>query len=177
MSETPQGGAAAALKRPAAVEAKAADPDVERLLREGAEAYASGRLEDAHQKLGTAHRRRASDPRCLSWYGLTLIRVEKNNNLGVRYCEEAVRGPGGDDPLCWLNLARACLALGYRDRALKALTRGLEIAPEDARLREEIDLFGRRRRPVLGFLDRRNPINRLLGRWRHRLRGPPDVGK
>ena len=169
-------GSSAALRRPTATAAPGRDEELERLLAEGAALYAQGQLEEAHARLTLAHRRRTADPRCLAWYGLTLILVERNSNLGVRYCEEAVRGAGADDPLCWLNLARAFLALGYRERAMTTLQRGLELAPGQPALQEEIDKLGVRWQPVIGFLDRSNPVNRVLGRLRHRiLRGssPP----
>jgi tetratricopeptide (TPR) repeat protein len=145
------------------------DEELEKLLADGADLYAKGQLEEAHAKLSLAHRRRATDHRCLAWYGLTLIKVERNNNLGVRYCEEAIRGPGADDPLSWLNLGRAFMALGYRDRSIRALQRGLDVAPEHEGLRAELTGLGIRRGPVLGFLPRSNPLNRFLGRLRHRL--------
>jgi tetratricopeptide (TPR) repeat protein len=161
-----------ALKPPAAVGAPERDEELEQLLAKGQELYRDGQLEDAHGAFGKAHRRRPSDARCQSWYGLTLILVERNSNLGVRYCEEAVlRGSGADDPGAWLNLGRAFAALGYRNRALRVFQKGLEVSPEHALLRQELEQLGIRRKPVLGFLPRGNPVNRMLGRLRHRLLG------
>jgi tetratricopeptide (TPR) repeat protein len=166
-------GSSASLRRPSAAAVPGLDAELERLLGEGVALHGQGQLEDAHGKFAQAHRRRVADPRCLAWYGLTLIQVERNNNLGVRYCEEAVRGVGADDAICWLNLARAFLALGYRDRAIRTLQRGLELAPDQPELRDEIDRLGIRRQPVIGFLHRSNPVNRMLGRLRHRILGAP----
>lgn len=167
-------GPTSALKRPAAVAPQGRDDELEALLEKGEKLHGQGLLEDAHGAFGKAHRRRPSDARCQSWYGLTLILVEKNSNLGVRYCEEAVfRGAGADDPVCWVNLGRAFAALGYRDRAVRAFQKGLALSPEHAGLRAEMDQLGIRREPVLRFLDRGNPINRVLGRLRHRLLGAP----
>lgn len=161
-----------ALKRPAAVSPPGQDEELEELLRKGQELYGQGSLEEAHAVFAKAHRRRPPDHRCQSWYGLTLILVERNSNLGVRYCEEAVlRGAGAEDALGWLNLGRAFDALGYRDRAVRAFQKGLELSPEHAGLRTEMEKLGVRRRPVIGFLDRGNPVNRVLGRLRHRLLG------
>lgn len=164
-------GSSASLRRPAAAPALGRDEELEQLLAEGAELHAQGQLEEAHAKFTLAHRRRAADPRCLAWYGLTLILVERNNNLGVRYCEEAIRGAGADAPISWLNLSRAFLALGYRDRAIRTLQRGLESVKEQQGLQEEISRLGTRRQPVIGFLHRSHPVNRVLGRLRHRILG------
>jgi tetratricopeptide (TPR) repeat protein len=161
-----------ALKRPAAVGSPAPDQELEELLRKGEELHGQGLLEEAHGAFARAHRRRSSDFRCQSWYGLTLILVERNSNLGVRYCEEAVlRGAGAEEPLGWLNLGRAFDALGYKDRAVRAFQKGLDLSPEHAGLRVEMERLGVRRKPVLGFLGRSNPVNRVLGRIRHRLLG------
>ncbi|MHB8418137.1 MAG: tetratricopeptide repeat protein [Myxococcales bacterium] len=170
----PPARAPSALKRPAAVAAPGTDEQLEAMLASGQALHGQGLLEEAHRAFGQAHRRRPSDHRCQSWYGLTLILVERNSNLGVRYCEEAVfRGAGAQDPAAWLNLGRAFSALGYRDRAVRAFQKGLDLAPEHPGLREEMEKLGVRRKPIIGFLDRRNPVNRMLGRLRHRFLGGP----
>ncbi|MHB1847182.1 MAG: tetratricopeptide repeat protein [Deltaproteobacteria bacterium] len=159
------------LQRPAARDAPGQDPELEAWLREGEELYGQGKLEEAHARFQQAHRRRSADPRCLAWYGLTLILVEKNNNLGVRLCEEATRGEGTVQPLSWLSLSRAFLALGYRERAVRALQKGLTFEPNHPSLTDEMAKLGLRREPVIGFLSRSNPLNRLLGRMRNRIAG------
>ena len=67
-----------------------------------------------------------------------------------------------------LNQARAHLALGQRERAVRAIARGLERWPGDPALRAAQASMGWRRRPVLPFLSRGNPVNRWLGGLRHR---------
>lgn len=155
-----------------AARAVSVDPELELALERGKALFAEGQVQQAHAVFGEAHRRRSSDLRCRSWYGLTLILVDHNNNLGVRYCEEAVRASGGESPESWLNLARACRALGYRERAIRAIERGLALEENHALLRAELEALGERRRPVLGFLHRSNPLNRLLGELRHKLTRP-----
>jgi tetratricopeptide (TPR) repeat protein len=159
-------------------EALTADPELETSLTVGKQLFAEGKVQEAHAAFGGALRRRSSDPRCRSWYGLTLILVEHNNNLGIRYCEEAVRASGGDSPESWLNLARACRALGYRERAIKAIERGLQLEEGHPPLRAELESLGERRRPVIGFLSRSHPLNRLFGRLRYKLMPPaPPKGQ
>ena len=63
------------------------------------------------------------------------------------------------------------LFLGHRQRAVRAVTRGLEVAPEDPALRAALESMGWRRRPVLPFLSRHNPLNVWLGKVRHRWQG------
>lgn len=136
-------------------------------LDEGRAAFAARDLLRAHAAFERAHRRDPQDPFARSWYGLTLVLVERNSNLGVVLCDEALR-VHGPDPELLLNQARLHLALRHRERAVRALVRGLELWPDDPRLLAARDALGIRRPPVISFLSRNNPLNRILGRLRHR---------
>lgn len=133
----------------------------------GRAAFAARDLGTAHEAFQRAHRRAPSDPRFMSWYGVTLVLVERNSNLGMVLCEQALR-QGGADPDLLLNQARVHLALRQRERAVRAILRGLDLWPDDPRLQAARDAIGTRRAPVLGFLSRNNPLNRVLGRLRYR---------
>jgi len=141
---------------------------------EGAAAFAARDLPSAHVAFERAHRRSPRAPVYMSWYGLTLVLVEKNSNLGVVLVDQALRLPGPDPDLL-LNSARLHLALNQRERAVRAISRGLELWPDDRRLGAARDAMGIRTEPVIRFLSRSNPLNRLLGRLRHRwaLRNTP----
>jgi tetratricopeptide (TPR) repeat protein len=135
-------------------------------FEEGLASFRAGDAVGAHGLFELAHRRAPGDPRIMSWYGLTLVLVERNSNLGVLYCDQALR-LSGPEPELLLNQARAHLALGQRDRAVRAIQRGLAAAPLDAALLAAQDSMGWRRRPVFPCLGRRNLLNRWLGRLRH----------
>lgn len=149
--------------------AESAAPPVTPLdaLEEGKRRFFDRDLEGAHSAFERAWRRANADPRVMSWYGVTLVMVERNSNLGVSYCDEALRAAGPDVEL-YLNQARAHLALGQRERAVRALHRGLEQFPAHPVLLAAKELMGWRRRPVIPFLSRSNPINRWLGKLRYR---------
>jgi Flp pilus assembly protein TadD len=134
---------------------------------EGRAAFAARDVAGAHQAFERAHRRDGRDPRFMSWYGVTLVLVERNSSLGVELCDQALR-LAGPDPELLLNQARIHLSLKQRERAVRAIVRGLELFPEDPRLVAARDAMGIRRPPVVRFLSRKNPLNRLLGRLRHR---------
>lgn len=134
---------------------------------EGLAAFSGRDLPGAHAAFERAHRRVPRDPTFMSWYGLTLVLVERNSNLGVSLVDQALR-LAGPSPELLLNSARVHLALNQRERAVRAVARGLELWPEDPRLLVARDAMGTRSAPVLGFLSRNNPLNRLLGRLRHR---------
>ncbi len=155
--------------QPAAAEARAA-------LEEGIRRFEAGDPVAAHGFFGEAHRCDPREPRATSWYGVTLVLVERNSSLGVLYCDQALRLAGPTPEFC-LNQARAYLALGQRVRAVAAVQRGLAADPEDAPLRSALEALGRRRRPVIPFLSRANVANRWLGLLRHRLGGAPPQGQ
>jgi Flp pilus assembly protein TadD len=145
---------------------RAASPEAVAALEEGLRRFREGDPEGAHEKFGQAHRRAPSDPRIQSWYGLTLVLVEKNSNLGVVLVDEAVRN-NRPDPELVINQSRVALALGQRMRAVRALERGLALNPGQPELLAAREAMGRRARPVLPFLSRRNWLNRMLGRIHH----------
>jgi hypothetical protein len=68
------------------------------------------------------------------------------------------------------------MAFGYKSEAIRYLRRGLMIDPGHGALAAELEQLGRRQLPVLQFLPRNHPVNRWLGRMRHRWTGlgPPD---
>jgi hypothetical protein len=139
-------------------------------LEPGLQAFRGGDLLAAHQHFERSHRADPREPRAMSWYGVTLVVVERNITLGISFCDQALRG-APDDPELLLNLARAHLALNQRVRAAKAISRGLQARPGHAALLLARDELGTRRPPVIPFLSRDNPLNRVLGRLRHRWLG------
>jgi hypothetical protein len=145
-----------------------AEGSAEAAFEQGVLAFRSGDASGAHAAFERAHRREPRDPRFMSWYGLTLVLVERNSNLGVLLCDQALRSAGADPDLL-LNQARVHLALNQRERTVKAVQRGLELWPDHPGLLLAREALGWRRRPVLPFLNRNSPLNRLLGRLRHRL--------
>jgi tetratricopeptide (TPR) repeat protein len=143
----------------------------------GMAAFYRGDAASAHAAFERAHRRDPRDPRYMSWYGLTLVVVARDSNLGVVLCDQALRGAGSDPDLL-LNQARVHLALNQRERTVRALQRGLELWPDHAGLQHARDTLGWRRSPVLPFLHRNNPLNTWLGRLRHRVvrrKGSPSA--
>jgi tetratricopeptide (TPR) repeat protein len=138
-------------------------PEAGAALEEGLRRFREGDPEGAHEKFGQAHRRAPSDPRIQSWYGLTLVLVEKNSILGMVLVDEAVRNPHPDPELV-INQSRVAMSLGQRVRAVRALERGLALYPGQPELVAAREALGRRHRPVLPFLSRSNWMNRMLGR-------------
>jgi Flp pilus assembly protein TadD len=136
-------------------------------LEQGLAAFASLDLLGAHGAFERAHRAAPRDPRAMSWYGVTLVLVERNITLGISLCDQALR-VSPTEPEYLLNSARVHLAMHQRQRAARAITRGLEAWPDHPELQAAQLALGTRRVPVIPFLSRDNPVNRMLGRMRHR---------
>ncbi len=155
-----------------------APPDERDALEQGLRRFLARDLHGAHAAFERAHRKAGADARARSWYGVTLVLVERNSNLGVVYCDEALRTEG-PTPELLLNQARVALALGQRERAVKAVMRGLERWPDDEGLLLAKEALGWRRRPVIPLLPRSSSINRWLGqlrhRWSRRSGRPPEL--
>jgi hypothetical protein len=73
----------------------------------------------------------------------------------------------------YLNLARTCILARDRKKAVQAVRGGLKVDRHNPQLLALYKELGIRSLPVLPFLDRTNPLNQLLGRLRHALRGDP----
>jgi len=104
-----------------------------------------------------------------SFLGYGIARFDKRYREGLSLCEYAVK-VDVCEPENYVNLARVLLLRGKRRRALGVLNRGLALAPESASLIALRMELGVRRGPVIPFLARSNPLNRLCGLWRHRAR-------
>jgi tetratricopeptide (TPR) repeat protein len=118
-----------------------------------------------------------SDPFFLSHYGYLTGTVGKRWREGAKMCEEAVRVLKASQstdmvfflPVFYLNLGRVYIRLNKRVAALKAFGDGLQLDSSNNELLSEIKNLGLRKRPVIPFLDRGNPINKFLGKLRHTM--------
>src|SRR4051812_9075518 len=142
------------------------DAQLDRLLHDGESALAAGNLHGAHETFRSAQRLDGNDPRVLSYLGYTLTLVARDEQKGVAFCEEAIRR-GGEDSDALFRLACVYKATFQRQRAIRAVLRGLELDPAHPGHQQLLHTVGLRRPPVIGFLTRAHPLNILLGRIRH----------
>lgn len=136
----------------------------------GRSRFEAGEEGAAFEHFRAAYGLQRSSARYASWYGLCLALVDRRFNKGLELCRGAVKEEFFN-PELYLNLARVHLAFGFKAEALRYLRRGLMIDPASTLIRNELDRLGRRQQPVLRFLPRRHPLNRLLGRFRRRVGG------
>jgi len=114
----------------------------------------------------------------MSYFGLSLAMASDRLAEARDICEAAAEAAPAN-PEMHLNLSRVCVRQGDRAHAFRTLVRGLRVAPRHHGIIEAMRRLGFRRRPVVSFLPRRHPLNRLLGSLRavveRRPAGAPDT--
>ncbi len=136
----------------------------EESYRRGRDQLERGEAQSALEQFRTAHQVDRANPRYRSFYGLGLALVERRFDRALELCRSAAKEEFFN-PELYHNLARVHLAFGFKAEAMRYLRRGLMIDPGNAAMLAEVQELGMRRRPVLSFLPRRHPMNRLLGRF------------
>lgn len=152
-----------------------ADDDLRAIALNGIELCRRDRWAEGLEQLARVTRSQASaadlPSQFYAYLGFGIAHRQRRVREGLQLCEHAVRLEFYE-PENYVQLARTAMLAGRRRRAVTALRQGLAIDPSHRELREVLIEIGRRRRPVLPFLSRSNPVNRLLGRIRHGLFGP-----
>ncbi len=109
-----------------------------------------------------------------SYLGYALAKQRNQFQQGIKLCRHSIKLEFFQTEN-YVNLARTCLlSEKYRREAWDAVREGLRIDPDHPELLEIQRQLGSRKPPILGFLGRNNPLNRLLGSLRHLL--SRDVG-
>ena len=109
------------------------------------------------------------NPYFLSYYGLALGQASRNWDEAEALCLAALR-LRRQIPQLHLNLADLYRHRGRMADAVETLTDALRYTGRDARITEALTFFGVRRPPVFAFLGRNHPLNRYMGRMRHRVK-------
>ena len=104
-----------------------------------------------------------------SFFGYGVARYQGNTREGIKLCEHALKIQYYEADNHW-NLARIQAFSGDRLAAFQTISRGLKLDPGHEGLIGSQKEIGVRRKPMLGFLSRDNPLNIWLGRLRHSKR-------
>lgn len=137
---------------------------VKKLLRRGNNKQALKILQDGLDEF-------PEDPFIMSYYGCLTAIVEKKFDEGIKICKKALERL---DPFVspeekslyttfYLNLGRAYLAGSDKKSAIAAFTDGLGIDKKNHELLWELKKLGTRRKPIISFLPRGNPLNKYIG--------------
>src|SRR6202167_1831401 len=144
--------------------------DFKNCLRNLRDGRADEALLHARRALGIAPK----NPFYLSYTGLLAALAEKRFGDGEALCQEAL-GMKHNHAQLYLNLAEVYQQSGRTQEAISTLEKGLFSAGRDFRIRRALQKIGSRRDPMVTFLHRSHPVNRTLGRLRHRLTGPSQA--
>lgn len=125
------------------------------------------------------------DPFILSYYGCFQAIVDRKYRAGVDNCKKALsllrkESSFGEEmlyPVFFLNLGRAYIAAGKKKEALVELNRGLKYDNSNSDILQEIRTLGKRKKALVPFLDRSNPINKYIGLILHTTKKGPDRKK
>jgi len=117
------------------------------------------------------------EPYLMSIDGYLTALVEKRYRDGVTLCQEALRryekisvvGREFFLPFFYLNVAKTYLLSNNKRLAVENLFKILKIDNENPEALKELANLGIRKRPVIPFLKRSNPLNKYLGILRARL--------
>lgn len=129
-------------------------------------------LRDNYAEKALPHMERATkleknNPYYMSYLGVVLARSEQKWAEAEKLCDSAVRMKRNQAQL-YLNLAEVYATAGRRDDAVETLQAGIKYARRDVRLNLALNRLVQRRSPVFTFLSRRHPLNRQVGKIRHR---------
>jgi hypothetical protein len=118
---------------------------------------------------GNATSREMVPAMALSYYGLCLALHKGHYKEAARFCELAISADRvvGEH---YLNLARIWNRAGNRKKTVDAIERGLAASPRHPALQRLHEQVGLRSQPVLPFLTRDDPLNKALGKLRHKLK-------
>jgi predicted Zn-dependent protease len=141
--------------------------DFKRCLKNLRDGQPEDALQHARKALGVAPK----NPFYLSYTGLLAALAEKRFGDAETLCAEALSMRHNHAQL-YLNLAEVYQRSGRPQDAIETLEKGLVSAGRDFRIRRALQKIGARREPLLSFLHRSHPLNRTLGRLRHRFAGP-----
>ena len=154
--------------------------NIEDLVQLGVEAAKAGQYERGLIFLAEAYRHLSHDRHRLSGplltsYGLCLALHRGRIKEAAEFCWLGVERDRYN-PDAYHNMARVWIAGRSRRKALDAIEKGLAVEPRHGALLRLQAEIGVRKRPVIPFLHRDNPLNVSLGRARAKMNAQKAVG-
>jgi Flp pilus assembly protein TadD len=144
-----------------------ADIDALTSFKQGVQLLKGGYSQKALLELRRCVEFDSANPYYLSFLGLAIARSEKRWTEAIKLCETALQFKRKELQL-HLNLAEVYVASGQRSDAIIILDQARESFGPNPRLVKARSRVEKRRSPMLPFLDRQNPLNKSLGKLRHR---------
>jgi len=135
--------------------------DAEELFDKAMDALKSGNSGEAVQLLEQAvglERR----PIFCSNLAVCLAKEKKDIKRAISLCKEAIKSEPKNS-IHFLHLGKVHIMANQKKEAIRIFCMGLRHS-ENRDIIAELNRIGRRRPPVIPFLDRSNPLNRVLGK-------------
>ncbi len=101
------------------------------------------------------------DPLYLSSKALCVARVRRSFQEATHLCRDALESEQAN-PVHYLHLGKIFLLAGQKKKAIKAFRDGLKHG-RNLEIIAELEKLGIRKTPVIKFLDRKHPLNRISG--------------
>jgi tetratricopeptide (TPR) repeat protein len=131
-------------------------------FRQGMERIESGDMEESSRLFEKAYKLDRENPLYMSYYGMSAALRWGKIGLGIELCTKAVKKEFFKAEH-YLNLAKVYVAADNKKGAITVLRKGVRFDPENAGIHDMLMELGVRKRPIIPFLKRSNPVNRLLG--------------
>ena len=138
------------------------------LCRLGTEALDAKNYAAAHSYLQAALEKERT-PNNLSLYGLALAAHTRVIEPSIALCQEAVKKEP-KNPEHFLRLGTVYLVAGRKKEAIRIFRLGLRVGGNPTIVRW-LQVLGDRKKPLIPFLSRANPLNKYLGKIRMSLKG------
>jgi len=102
------------------------------------------------------------NPLYCSTLGFCLAREKGDFRKAVSFCKEAIKKEPKNS-IHFLNLGRIYILANQKKDAIRIFYMGLRYS-DNREIIAELHKIGRRRRPIIPFLERSNPLNKILGK-------------
>jgi len=141
--------------------------DAEELFAKAMDAQKSGKTGEAldllEQAVGLERK-----PLFCSNLAVCLAKEKRDFKRAVSLCKEAIKSDPKNS-IHFLHLGKVHILANQKKDAIRIFYMGLRYA-ENRDIIAELKRIGRRRPPVIPFLDRSNPLNKMLGKMFYKQR-------
>lgn len=97
----------------------------------------------------------------VSYLAFCLAKERGQYKKAISLCRKALENDPGNQAH-YLNLGRIQVLMGDKPDAILTFREGLALG-KNADISEQLEVLGARKKPVVPFLGRRNPINKFVG--------------
>lgn len=131
-------------------------------FKEGLEFLKGNNLEKATRAFEKAFKEDKENAKYMSYYGMCAALRWGEIGLGLELCTRAVKKEFYKTDY-YINLARVYMKADNKKGAITVLKKGLRFDPENDIIHDELVRLGARKKSIIPFLGRSNPLNKSLG--------------